>query len=241
MSPITTAFVLAAGLGTRMRPLTDRVPKPLVPLAGRALIDHVLDRLAAAGITRAVVNVHFMADAIERHLAGRRAPQIVISDERDALLDTGGGLVKALATLGAGPFLVHNSDSVWIERRASNLARLMDAFDQERMDSLLLLAERKASLGYDGRGDFSLDHEHRLARRPKDAETELVFTGVSILHPRLLSDAPAGAFSLNMVWDRAIAERRLYGVVLDGEWMHVGAPEAVAAAERRLAEETRHG
>jgi MurNAc alpha-1-phosphate uridylyltransferase len=241
MTTITTAFVLAAGLGTRMRPLTDRMPKPLVPLAGRALIDHVLDRLAATGITRAVVNVHHMADAIERHLAGRRMPQIVISDEREALLDTGGGALKALAALGSEPFVVHNSDSVWIERRVSNLTRLMAAFDERRMDSLLLLAERTTSLGYDGRGDFVLDPEGRLARRPKDAETDFVFTGVSILHPRLLDGAPAGAFSLNVVWDRAIAAGRLYGLLLDGEWMHVGTPEAVGAAEQRLAAEADHG
>lgn len=238
---ITSALVLAAGLGTRMRPLTERVPKPLVALAGKALIDHVLDRLAANGIARAVVNVHYMAEAIERHLATRRAPEIVLSDERDALLDTGGGAVKAAAILGSGePFLVHNSDSVWIERGASSLARLIAGFEPERMDSLLLLARRSESIGYEGRGDFMLAEDGRIARRPRDGESDLVFTGVSILHPRLLAGAPAGAFSLNLVWDRAILAGRLFGMVLDGRWMHVGTPQAVTAAERLIAE-TRHG
>lgn len=238
---ITTALVLAAGLGTRMRPLTDRVPKPLVELAGKALIDHVLDRLAAAGVTRAVVNVHYMAEAIEHHLAARRTPEIVYSDERDALLDTGGGAVRATAVIGDGaPFLVHNSDSVWIERGASNLSRLIAAFDAERMDSLLLLARRSESVGYDGRGDFALAEDRRISRRPIGGDTDLVFTGVSVLHPRLLAGAPTGAFSLNVVWDRAILAGRLYGIVLEGLWMHVGTPEAVTAAERLLAAETRH-
>jgi MurNAc alpha-1-phosphate uridylyltransferase len=238
MTPVKTAMVLAAGFGTRMRPLTDAVPKPLVRLRGRALIDHVLDRLVAAGIGQAVVNVHHHADKLEAHLAGRKKPAIAISDERATLLDTGGGVVKALPMLGPGPFLVHNSDSVWIEGVGSNLARLMRAWDGERMDSLMLLAIGATSLGYDGHGDFVMEADGLLARRAEQRQAPFVFTGVSIAHPRLFQDAPQGRFSLNMLWDRAIDRGRLYGLRLDGLWMHVGTPEALAEAERWMQRET---
>lgn len=231
-----TAFVLAAGLGTRMRPLTDRLPKPLVPVAGRALIDHVLDRIAHAGVRRAVVNVHYMAEAIEAHLAARTAPRIVISDERGQLLETGGGVRKALPLIGAAPFLIHNSDSIWHEHGVQNLTRLFAAFEVTRMDTLLLLADRATSLGYAGRGDFHLAADGRLARPAAGETAPYVFTGVSMAAPRLLRETPEGAFSLNRVWDRAMAEGRVYGLVLDGIWMHVGDPAAVAAAERCLAD-----
>ena len=234
----TSAFVLAAGLGLRMRPLTDRMPKPLVPLAGRALIDHVLDRIAEAGIGRAVVNVHYLADQLERHLARRAVPAITISDERARLLDTGGGLRKALPLLGDGPLLVHNSDSVWIERGAGNLGRLVAAFDPDRMDALLLLAERASSLGYDGRGDFSLGPDGRLARVARGGEAPYVFAGASVAMPALMRDTPDGAFSLNLPWDRALAAGRLFGLVLDGTWMHVGDPRALAAAEGLIRDAT---
>ncbi|MDX2258504.1 MAG: nucleotidyltransferase family protein [Hyphomicrobiaceae bacterium] len=237
---IDTAFVLAAGLGKRMRPLTDAVPKPLVPLAGRPLIDHVLDRLAAAGITTAVVNVHYKADLIERHLARRRAPRIVISDERDSLLDTGGGVVRALPLLGDGAFLVHNSDSTWIEGIGANLDRLIGAWDEARMDCLMLVALGSRSLGYEGAGDFNLAPDGLVTRRVAPHIAPFVFTGVSIAHPRLFADAPTGAFSLNRVWDEAIERRRLYGVRLDGFWMHVGTPEALADAERWIADADNH-
>ncbi|MFM9942811.1 MAG: nucleotidyltransferase family protein [Hyphomicrobiaceae bacterium] len=227
-----TAFVLAAGLGTRMRPLTDRLPKPLVPVAGRALIDHVLDRIGAAGIARAVVNVHYMADAIEAHLAARAAPAIVISDERGQLLETGGGVRKALPLLGERPFLVHNSDSIWIEPGVQNLSRLFAAFDADRMDALLLLADRTTSLGYSGRGDFDVRDDGAVARPAAGVTVPYVFAGVSMASPRLLRETPDGAFSLNRVWDRAMAEGRLRGITLAGTWMHVGDPAAVAAAER---------
>lgn len=232
---VTTAMVLAAGLGTRMRPLTDTMPKPLVPLNGKPLVDHVLDRLAAAGITRAVVNVHHFADQIEAHLAGRTRPAIAISDERDALLDTGGGVAKARPLLGGGPFLVHNSDSVWVEGVGSNIARLIAAFDPKRMDSLLLLALGATSVGYDGHGDFLMAPDGALTRRPERDEAPFAFTGVSIAHPRLFEDAPEGRFSLNVLWDRAIERKRLYGMRLDGVWMHVGTPQAVEDAERWIA------
>jgi MurNAc alpha-1-phosphate uridylyltransferase len=232
---ITTAMVLAAGLGKRMRPLTDAVPKPLVRLNGKALIDHVLDRLASGGITKAVVNVHYKADQIEAHLAGRTHPEIVISDERDALLDTGGGVVRALPLLGDEPFLIHNSDSVWIEGVGANIPRLIQAFDAKRMDSLMLVALGAASLGYEGQGDFVMAPDGLLGRRGESRQAPFVFTGVSIAHPRLFDSAPEGAFSLNALWDRAIREGRLYGLRLEGAWMHVGTPQAVDEAEQWIA------
>jgi MurNAc alpha-1-phosphate uridylyltransferase len=229
---VTTAMVLAAGLGTRMRPLSDALPKPLVRLKGKPLIDHALDRIAAGGIARAVVNVHHRADLIEAHLKDRTSPAIAISDERGALLETGGGIVKALPLLGPAPFLIHNSDSVWIEGVGSNIARLAAAFDPQRMDSLMLLTLGATSLGYEGHGDFVMGSDGMLVRRGERREAPFVFTGVSIAHPRLFDSAPDGPFSLNVLWDRAITEGRLYGLRLDGVWMHVGTPQSVADAER---------
>jgi MurNAc alpha-1-phosphate uridylyltransferase len=231
-----TAMVLCAGLGTRMTtPANNTLPKPLVQLQGKALIDHVLDRLAAAGIPRAVVNVHHKADQIEQHLRARRAPRIEISDERAELLDTGGGVKKALPRLGSEAFLVHNADSAWLEGVGSNLARLSAAWDDAAMDCLLLLALASASHGYQGRGDFALESDGRI-RRPR-VEQEMVpfaFTGVSIAHPRLFDGSPEGAFSLNLVWSSAIGAGRAYGVRMDGVWMHVGTPAALAEAEQCL-------
>lgn len=231
----TSAIVLAAGYGTRMRPLTDDRPKPLIKLGKKALIDHVLDRLAAAGVGSAVINVHYLADQIERHVASRTDPRIVTSDERDELLDTGGGVKKALPQLGGEGFFVHNSDSVWIEGATAALDLLGEAWEPARMDGLLLLADARAAVGYAGPGDFSMGPDGRLARRQKDEEVPFVFTGVSIAHPRLLDGMPDGAFSLNRPWDRAIEAGRLFGVRHDGVWMHVGTPEALADAERCLA------
>lgn len=234
---IDTAMVLAAGLGTRMRPLTDRIPKPMVELAGRPLIDHALDRLATAGIKKAVVNVHYKADQIERHLKHRKKPAITISDERDALLDTGGGLVRALPLLGTRPFIIHNSDTAWIEGVGCNLTRLMAAWDPDEMDCLLLLALGSRSLGYSSNGDFNMDPNGRLTRRVAPFVAPFVFTGVSIAHPRLFEGAPSGAaFSLNRLWNRAIEQGRLYGIRLDGWWMHVGTPEAIVEAEAWIAD-----
>jgi N-acetyl-alpha-D-muramate 1-phosphate uridylyltransferase len=230
-------MVLAAGLGVRMRPLTDTVPKPLVRLKGRALIDHVLDRLAAAGIASAVVNVHYLAEALEAHLSQRKRPQIVISNERGQILDTGGGVVHALPKLGPEPFLIHNSDSVWIEGVGSNLERLFADWDPDTMDSLMLLASAATSLGYEGPGDFVMANNGRLVRRGERQMAPFVFTGVSIAHPRMFEGAPQGAFSLNQLWDRAIEKGRLYGIRLDGLWMHVGTPEALKEAERWIESE----
>ena len=229
-----SAMVLAAGLGTRMRRLSADVPKPLVRLKGRALIDHVLDRLAAAGITRAVVNVHHLADALEAHLHGRKKPQVVISDERGLLLDTGGGVAHALPKLGPEPFLIHNSDSVWIEGDGANHDRLIAAWDGSKMDGLMLLASTATSLGYDGAGDFLVDADGRLTRRSERQVESFVLAGVSISHPRMFEGAPSGAFSLNRVWDQAIEKGRLYGICLNGIWMHVGTPEALNEAERQI-------
>jgi len=235
------AFVLAAGLGTRMRPLTVHLPKPLVRLADRPLLDHVLDRIAAAGIAEAVVNVHYHADQIEQHLARRRRPRIVVSDERSALLDTGGGVAKALPLLGERPFLVHNSDSAWIEDGTPNLPALAAAFDEHRMDGLLLLAECATSLGYEGRGDFHLEPDGRLRRVAKGETARFVFAGVSVATLRLMRDVPVGPFSLNRVWDRALAEGRLYGLRLAGRWMHVGDPAALEAANALIAQSVVRG
>lgn len=233
---VTTAMVLCAGLGRRMATANTALPKPLVPLRGRALIDHVLDRHAEAGIERAVVNVHHKADLIEAHLKGRRAPRIEISDERERLLDTGGGVKRALPLLGGGPFLIHNSDSVWIEGVGSNLRRLMDGWEEARMDCLMLLALASHSLGYQGRGDFAFEADGRIRRRRLEQEVvPFAFIGVSLAHPRLFNSGPDGVFSLNAVWDRAIAAGRAFGLRMEGTWMHVGSAEALAQAEQQLA------
>jgi N-acetyl-alpha-D-muramate 1-phosphate uridylyltransferase len=236
MPQIDRAMVLAAGLGTRMRPLTDKLPKPLVPVAGKALIDHVLDRLVDAGVTKAVVNVHHMADAIEKHLKGRTRPQIAISDERGELLDTGGGVVKALKLLGDAPFFHLNSDTVWIEGVTPNLGRLAALFDPEQMDILLLLASTTASIGYEGRGDFAMTPDGRLKRRGEREVVPFVYAGAAILNPAMFADAPKGAFSLNRMFDRATEAGRLFGLRLEGTWMHVGTPAAIKAAEAAILE-----
>jgi MurNAc alpha-1-phosphate uridylyltransferase len=229
-------MVLAAGLGTRMRPLTETLPKPLVQLARKPLIDHVLDRIAAAGVPTAVVNVHHKADLLEAHLQSRRAPRIVISDERERLLETGGGTRKALPLLGPDVFLVHNSDSVWLEGVGSNLRRLFEAWDGERYDCVLLLALASSSVGYTGRGDFALDPEGRLRRRREREVVPFVYTGVQLVHPRLFADAPDGPFSMNLLWNKAILAGRALGVRMEGLWMHVGSPQELAESERVVAE-----
>ena len=228
------AMVLAAGLGTRMRPLTDKLPKPLVAVGGKPLINHVLDRLAAVEVETAVVNVHHLADQLEQHLQPRRTPKIVISDERDAVLGTGGGVAKALPLLGPAPFFLVNSDTLWIDGVKSNLERLAAAFRPGRMDALLLLAPTATSVGYTGRGDFSMAPDGRLRRRNERDVVPFVYAGIAILSPDLFKDAPSGAFTLTELFDRAIEQERLFGLRLEGVWMHVGTPEAVAAAEQAI-------
>lgn len=236
---VSRAFVLAAGLGKRMRPVTATVPKPLVEVAGKALLDHALDRVAEAGIGTAIVNVHYLPDLIEGHLARRaegpsEGPATIVSDERGALLETGGGIRKALPLLGDAPFAVLNSDSFWLEGPASNLRRLIETWDAPRMDGLLLVAPTTTSLGYEGAGDFVMDADGRLERRGERAVAPFIYAGVAILNPGLFADTPEGAFSLNLLFDRAIAARRLFGMRLDGQWLHVGTPEAIRAAEERV-------
>jgi N-acetyl-alpha-D-muramate 1-phosphate uridylyltransferase len=233
MSEARTAMVLAAGLGERMRPLTLRMPKPLVPLAGKTLLDHVLDRLASAGVKTAIVNVHYLPDQLEAHVQGRegKPPEIVISDERGVLLNTGGGVVKALHLLGPGPFFINNADSVWSEGAAPALKRMLRKWDKERMDSLLLLAPLTTSIGYGGKGDFAMAPDGRLTRRGESEVVPFAFAGVSLCDASLFEDVPQSPFSLNLLWDRALAKGRLYGMRLDGRWMHVGTPEALAEAE----------
>ena len=228
------AMVLAAGLGTRMRPLTDKTAKALVKVAGRALIDHVLDRLADAGVERAVVNVHYFADQLQQHLSQRKTPAIVISDERGLLLGTGGGVRKALPQLGDMPFFHINSDTIWLDGVRSNLGQLAAAFDVKTMDALLLLAPTTGSVGYAGRGDFAMAADGHLRKRDEQEVAPFVFAGAAILSPALFKGAPSGEFSLTILFDRAAEARRLYGLRLDGLWMHVGTPEAAAEAEAAI-------
>lgn len=237
-----SAMVLAAGYGTRMRPLTDDKPKPMVPVAGRPLIDHVLDRLADAGVTQAVVNVHYLADVLEQHLKARQTrgakPAITISDERNVVLGTGGGVVKALPLLGDAPFLHLNSDTIWIDGTRPNLDRLIEAFDPDTMDALLLLAPVSTSIGYDGRGDYTMGADGRLAYRQEGKVVPFVFAGAAMLSPALFRNAPQGEFALTVLFDRAIETGRLFGLRLEGMWMHVGTPEAIKAAEAAIAAST---
>ncbi|PKQ09000.1 MAG: mannose-1-phosphate guanylyltransferase [Alphaproteobacteria bacterium HGW-Alphaproteobacteria-12] len=231
---ITKAMVMAAGMGTRMRPLTDTMPKPLVPFAGKPLIDHVLDRLEDAGIEEVIVNVHHFAGMLEAHLAKRKSPVIVISDERARLLDTGGGVRKALPLLGGEPVITFNSDSVWTEGPGSSLRDLMAAFDPERMDALLMIADTARTIGYTGDGDFVMAPDGRLARRQPSTTAPFMFAGVQIIRPSLFAEGPDGPFSTNIVWDRLIERGRLFGHRMGGVWMHVGAPDDLVKAEAFL-------
>lgn len=235
MTHIERAMVLAAGLGQRMRPITDTLPKPLVAIGGKAMLDHALDRLAEAGVREAVVNVHHLADRIEAHLAGRTSPHVTISDERAQLLETGGGVRKALPLLGPHPFFHVNSDSLWSESGRSNLSAMTRRWDASAMDMLLMLAERETSIGFDGAGDFVRDEAGRLTRRGAAASAPFIYAGVAILKPDLFEATPEGPFSLNLLFDRAIAAGRLYGQVLEGQWLHVGTPDAIAPAEAAFA------
>src|SRR5215468_2348428 len=228
------AMVLAAGLGTRMRPLTDAIPKPLVKVAGKPLIDHVLDRLAEVGVKRAVVNVHHFADQMQQHLTHRKHPQIIISDERGLLLGTGGGVRKALPDLGGAPFFHINSDTIWIDGVRPNLARLVEVFDPATMDALLLLAPTAGSIGYSGRGDFAMTPDGTLRKRAEHEVLPFVYAGAAILSPALFTDAPPGELALTTLFDRAARSGRLHGMRMEGVWMHVGTPEAIAQAEAAI-------
>lgn len=235
MVRITHAMVMAAGMGRRMKPLTDDRPKPLVKVGGRTLLDHALDRLTEAGVRTVVVNIHYLGDQIVGHLARREAPEIIISDESKGLLDTGGGIKKALAHLGRAPFFTLNTDALWVEGVQPTLASLARGFDAGAMDALLLVAPTVGSLGFSGAGDFLMDAGGRLVRRGPNPAAPFVFAGVTLTHPRLFDAAPEGAFSTNLLWDRAIEAGRLYGYRHEGRWMHVGTPDAVRQAEAVLA------
>jgi MurNAc alpha-1-phosphate uridylyltransferase len=229
-----TAMVLAAGLGLRMRPLTEQTPKPLIEVAGRTLLDHCLDRLCAAGVEKAVVNVHYLGEQIVHHLEGRDDLDIVISDETELLLDTGGGVAAALDHLGPDPFYAVNADMLLLDGPGRALHRLGDAWRDDTMDAILMLHSTVEAYGYVGRGDFLVDGLGKLERRPEREVSPYLFCGLQILRPRLLDEAPGRVFSLNALYDRAILSGRLYGIVNDGEWFHIGTPDGLAQAEGYL-------
>jgi N-acetyl-alpha-D-muramate 1-phosphate uridylyltransferase len=228
------AMVFAAGLGVRMRPLTDSLPKPLIKVAGKPLIDHCLDRFAEAGVERAVVNVHWLADQIEAHLAGRARPQIIFSDERAQLLDQGGGVRRALPMLGRAPFFLCNTDAFWIEGPRSNLARLAASFDPERMDAALLIAAAAGAVGVDWPGDFACDADGRLTPREDRHIAPFVYAGVAIIKSELFTGRQPDVFRLAPLLFEAARKGRLFGLRLDGLWLHVGRPESIAEAERAI-------
>ena len=228
-----TAMVMAAGLGKRMRPLTATMPKPLVRVAGKPLIDHTLDRLAEAGVARAVVNVHYLADALEAHVAERASPKVEISDERDMLLETGGGMVKAQPRL-ADPFFCLNSDNIWLDGPVNAFTELSDFWDAERMDALLLVVTHKRAGNFKGPGDFHVNAMGGVTRRKPGRIAPFVYTGIQLVSHRLLRDAPEGKFSTNILWDRAIEEGRLFALPFNGEWFEVGTPGAIRTTEEAL-------
>ncbi len=229
------AMVFAAGLGTRMRPLTERIPKPLIKVAGKPMIDHMLDRFEAAGVETAIVNVHHLADQIEAHLAARAAPRIVISDERRKLLDQGGGIGKALPLLGPEPFFICNTDAFWVEGPKDNLRRLGAAWNPETMDILLLVAATTVSVGVDWPGDFLLGGDGRLSRRPEREVAPFVYTGVGLVKPELFAHETRDVYGLAPFFFEAAEKGRLFGERLDGLWLHVGVPSAIEEAERVIA------
>lgn len=232
---LTRAMILAAGLGTRMRPITDKTPKPLVQVNGRSLIDHALDRLVEGGVTNVVVNLHYFGEQLERNLKRRNDLDITFSWEKDELLETGGGIKKALGDLGKEPFWAINSDSLWLNGPTSMMERMKAVWDDKRMDGLLLLHSTVDAYGYEGTGDFNADSDGKLTRRDEREITPWLFTGIQILHPRLFKNAPDGAFSMNVLYDEALENERLFGMVHDGEWFHVGTREGLGDAEDYMA------
>ncbi len=228
-----TAMILAAGLGKRMRPLTASQPKPLVRVAGKALIDHALDRLADAGIARAVVNVHYLADALEAHVTARKNPQVTVSDERALLLETGGGMVKALGQL-PDPFFALNADNIWLDGPKSAFHDLSRRWDPEAMDALLLVVPHARAMNFAGPGDFHMDPLGHLSRRRDGRIAPFIYTGIQLVSHRLLRDAPDGPFSTNILWNRAMEEGRLYGISFTGLWFEVGTPQMIRPTEEAL-------
>jgi MurNAc alpha-1-phosphate uridylyltransferase len=228
-----TAMVMAAGLGKRMRPLTASQPKPMVRVAGKPLIDHALDRLDEAGLAKAVVNVHYLADALEAHLKARKSPAVVVSDERAMLLETGGGMIKALPDL-PDPFFCLNADNVWLDGPRNAFAELSARWNPDEMDALLLLVGHARAVNFDGVGDFYMDPHGRLSRKRAGRVAPFIYTGIQLVSHRLLRDAPEGKFSTNLLWDRAIEEGRLYGTSFTGLWFEVGTPQAIGPTEEAL-------
>lgn len=228
-----TAMVMAAGLGKRMRPLTATQPKPLVRVSGKPLIDHTLDRLADAGVTKAVVNVHYLADALEAHLAERACPKVTISDEREELLETGGGMVKAQTQL-PDPFFCLNSDNIWLEGPRDGFHDLSKRWNPDEMDALLLLVPHANARNFQGKGDFHMDALGRVSRRRSGRIAPFIFTGIQLVSHRLLEGAPEGKFSTNILWNRAIEDGRLFGVAFTGQWFEVGTPQAIRPTEEAL-------
>jgi MurNAc alpha-1-phosphate uridylyltransferase len=227
-----TALVLAAGLGKRMRPLTATTPKPLIEVASKALLDHLLERLHASGVKKVVVNVHYLADAVEAHLVKNpHGLEVTISDERSLLLETGGGMVKAAPLIHCDPFLVVNSDNLWIDGPADTLKLLASHWDGSKMDALLLLVPHARAENHRGLGDFHMDRNGRLRRRARSRVAPFVYTGVQIVSKRLLDGAPDGPFSTNILWDRAIEQGRCFGAVHQGLWFDVGTPQSIKATE----------
>lgn len=226
-----TAMVLAAGKGTRMRDLASERPKPLIKVKDTPLIDGVLDRVSAAGIRKVVVNVHHFAGMLRDHLVSRQEPEIAISDESDQLLDTGGGVARALEHFDGRPFFVLNADVLWLDGRANTLSRLAQRWSDEEMDALLLMCFTVNAIGYEGLGDFMMADDGRLSRREEQCVAPFAFSGIQVLHPRLFDAVPDGVFSLNRLWDKAESTGRLFGLIHEGAWMHVGTPEGVSAAE----------
>ena len=226
------ALVFAAGFGTRMRPITLTLPKPLVRIGGTTMLDHMLDRLAESGVDEAIVNVHWLADQIEDHVEGRRAPRIIISDERELLLDQGGGIVKVLPEFAGKPFFICNTDALWIDDREPQVARLARAWDGAKMDVLLLLADMKTSVGVEGRGDFFRDAQGRLSRPAPGEAAPYVYSGVGIIKSSLFEDSPAGPFRLAPTFFAAAEKGRLFGLTLEGRWLHVGSPDMIEEAEK---------
>lgn len=230
-----SAMVLSAGLGTRMKPITNVMPKPLVRVFGKTLLDHGLDALSQAAVSNAVVNVHYFPEQIEAHVERRKSPNVVISDERNKLLDSGGGIANALHKIGPKPFYLLNADSFWIEGIKPNLQLLSESWKDDNMDILLLLSGFHNSVGYPGKGDFTMDPEGKLARRGERKIAPFAYSGAAILHPRIFEQAPEGSFSLNLLFDRAIEQGRLFGLQMGGLWLHVGTPEAIIEAEMAIA------
>lgn len=230
-----TAMIMAAGLGKRMRPLTATRPKPLIEVSGKALLDHVLERLRIAGVKKVVVNVHYLADALEAHLATRdHGLEVEVSDERALLLETGGGLVKAAPLIDSDPFLALNSDNLWIDGPADTIKLLASQWDDARMDALLLLVPQARALNHRGLGDFHMDRSGRIRRRERSHVAPFVFTGIQMVSKRLLRDAPEGPFSTNVLWDRAMEEGRCFGAVHQGLWFDVGTPQSIPMTEAAL-------